>query len=70
MTFSLRETANTMTSAMSSGVKGSTPLAGFVQHDMAVVVRGSSDRVDLRVDGVRLGFVAVKSDDTEVLQPS
>lgn len=63
-TFSRRPAAKTTTSAMSSGVRGSTPLGRRVSVDPQCYARKI---IHLRIDCVGLGFVAVEPDYREFL---
>jgi hypothetical protein len=67
-TFSLRDAVKTMTSAMSSGVRGSHPLERASRVSCTDAPGGCTyKRLDLRVDGFGLGLVTVEADDGEFL---
>lgn len=63
-TFSLRLAAKTMTSAISSGVRGSQPLT----HNISASPRqGLFDEMNIRVNCISFGLVSVESNNREFL---
>lgn len=67
-TFSLRVAEKTMTSAMSSGVNGSTPLLSERQsHQASLADDGHGEVGDLRVDSIGLRLVTVEANNRELL---
>lgn len=64
MTFSLLPAANTITSAISSGVRGSPPLVGILVYICGHLVECGY----LRIYSISLALVAVESNKREFLE--
>lgn len=64
-TFSRRPAANTMTSAMSSGVSGSQPLSNLLALLLVILVQSRLGLI--RIDSIRLALVSIESDNGEFL---
>lgn len=67
-TFSLRVAEKTITSAMSSGVNGSTPLSSVRQSRQASLADcGHREVGNLRVDSIGLRLVTVEANNRKLL---